>query len=535
MVPMAKRKLNRRPFRAFMFSGSTAMLLAIVGCASFGWRARAADEGGRLTNAERIAHVLSRLTFGPRPGDAERVAAVGIDRWIDQQLHPETIRDSAVVVALASLAPWQLTRANDTMSAVARRLASIPMTALMNDSAARAQLLMFGRQLSGLQSDDEFLAGKIICAQMSERQLFEVVVDFWENHFSVYAGKMPSRQALAMWDRDVLRPYALGKFRDLLGAVAHSPAMVYYLDNHLSERGRLNENYARELLELHTLGVDGGYTQHDVIEVARAFTGWTMVRSSDPSVFAFHQERHDEGSKTVLGHVLPAGRGTEDGEDVLDILSRHPSTARHIAFKLARRLVSDDPSPALVERAAATFLRTDGDITEVVRAIVTSREFFSRGAFRAKVKTPFELVVSARRAVDAPPDTSPATARTIAQLGQPLFGWVSPEGWPDRGDAWMNFGEIYKRIKFGVDLADGGLPTAPLERWRDWTKLSSLPLDRQVDGVVSDVLGGAAEPPTRRAMLAVQTRPPTTSVEDRRKDLRELLSIAFASPEFQRR
>jgi uncharacterized protein (DUF1800 family) len=270
------------------------------------------------------------------------------------------------------------------------------------------------------------------------------------------------------------------------------------------------------------------------MEVARAFTGWT-IRTSDQSVFSFQQRRHDEDSKSVLGHVLPAGRGIEDGEEVLDMLARHPSTARHIAFKLARRLVSDDPPSALVERAAATFLRTDGDITAVVRSIVTSREFFSRGAFRAKVKTPFELVVSARRAVDAPPDTSPATARAIAQLGQPLFGWATPEGWPDRGDAWMNFGEIYKRMKFGVDLADGRMPTAPLERWREWTTLSSLPLDRQVDGVVSDVLGGAAEPVTRRAMLAVQPTPPATSVEDRQKTLRELLSIAFASPEFQHR
>src|SRR5439155_1973817 len=196
----------------------------------------------------------------------------------------------------------------------------------------------------------------------------------WENHFSVYSGKMPSPEALVVWDRDVLRPHAFGRFRDLLGAVAHGPAMLYYLDNHLSTSRGLNENYGRELLELHTLGVDGGYTQHDVIEVARAFTGWTTSRSPNPSLYAFRQELHDTASKTVLGHTLRAGRGIEDGEEVLDILARHPSTARHIAFKLARRLVSDEPPPALVERAAATFARTDGDIAEVVRTIVTSRE-----------------------------------------------------------------------------------------------------------------------------------------------------------------
>src|SRR4051812_9131210 len=188
---------------------------------------------------------------------------------------------------------------------------------------------------------------------------------------------------------NAIRPHALGKFHDLLLATAKSPAMLVYLDNRLSSSIRgINENYARELLELHTLGVDGGYTQHDVIEVARALTGWTIQRKPDLTVFAFRRDQHDTGTKTVLGHTLPAGRGIEDGEEVLDILARHPSTARYIALKLARRLVSDEPPPALVNRAAETFVRTDGDIAKVVRTIVTSPEFFSRAAFRAKVKTP---------------------------------------------------------------------------------------------------------------------------------------------------
>ncbi len=219
------------------------------------------------------------------------------------------------------------------------------------------------------------------------------------------------------------------------------------------------------------------------------------------------------------------------------MLARHPSTARHIAFKLARRLVSDDPPPALVERAAKTFMRTDGDIAQVVRTIVTSPEFFSRAAFRAKVKTPFELVVSARRAVDAPPDTSIATVRQIAQLGQPLFGWSTPEGFPDRGDAWINFGELYKRIRFGGALADGDVSTAPLEHWRDWTTLSTLAFEHQADAVVTDVLGGSAEPATRTAMLALRPHGAASesSLADRRRNLRDLLAIAFASPEFQHR
>jgi uncharacterized protein (DUF1800 family) len=362
------------------------------------------------------------------------------------------------------------------------------------------------------------------------------VSDFWENHFSVFNGKMPSREALVVWDRAVLRPHALGKFRDLLGAVAHSPAMLFYLDNHLSTRRGLNENYARELLELHTLGVDGGYTQHDVVEVARALTGWTIGPSRDPSVFLFRREMHDTGSKTVLGHTLIAGRGVEDGEEVLDILAHHPSTAHYISLKLARRLVSDDPPPALVARAAATFTRTDGDIAQVVRTIVTSPEFFSRAAFRAKVKTPFELVISARRALDAGADTTFATSRLIAQIGQPTFAWPTPEGWPEKGEAWMNSGTLFKRIRFGNDMAHGGLASASMERWRDWATLSTLPLDRQVDGVVKVVLGGYAEPGTREVMLGV--RPGGAAERDAAdgpRRLRELLAIALASPDFQRR
>ena len=266
----------------------------------------------------------------------------------------------------------------------------------------------------------------------------------------------------------MIRPRALGKFRDLLGAVAKSPAMLFYLDQCQStvdsmhtplarrsacvararaacsarqpataQRRGLNENYARELLELHTLGVDGGYTQHDVIEVARALTGWTM-NPRQGGEFIFRPEIHDADAKTVLGHRLAAGRGIEDGEEVLDILARSPATARFIARKLAIRFVSDDPPPALVDRAARTFLATDGDIREMVRTIVTSPEFFSRSAYRAKVKSPFELVASALRVARRAPDTTPRTAQIVAFLGEPIFGHQAPNGWPETGDAWMN-------------------------------------------------------------------------------------------------
>jgi len=512
----------------------SSVLGALAGCSSLASRSEpAGSPTQKLSETERISHVLSRLTYGARSGDAERVTAMGINRWIDQQLRPESIPDSAVTVALASNPAWNRpTTAITSIEAMQSALATRPVGDLAKDTAAIRALKQFTvRLVAAASSNDMLFAGKIARAQVSERQLQEVLSDFWETHFSVYSGKMPSPDALTVWDRDVMRPHTLGKFRDLLGAVAQSPAMLFYLDNYLSTKRGLNENYARELLELHTLGVDGGYTQQDVIEVARALTGWTFSGRS-PSVFAFRPDLHDTGTKIVLGHTLQAGRGIEDGEEVLDILARHPSTAKHIAFKLARRLVSDDPPPSLVERAAATFTRTDGDIAQVVRTIVTSPEFFSRSAFRAKVKTPFELVVSARRAVDAPVDTTPATARLIAQLGQPNFGWAAPDGWPEKGGAWMNSGMMYKRIKYGSELANG----AVVIKWRDWSTLSTVDLDHQVNAVMKVMLGGFAESATRDALLAVR---PAGSDERSSADggqrLREVLAIAFASPEFQRR
>jgi len=527
--------------RGARWSAAVALLAGIVGCASLG--SRSSNDGFSsqgLSETERIAHVLSRLTFGARPGDVARVRAMGIRRWIDQQLRPTTINDSLLTVALAPMPAWNgptsaLASVTEAPVAVARSVSPVQM----RDSAARLKLApVLIRVRGNLGFADNFYAGKVINAQLSERQLLEVVSDFWENHFSVYSGKMPSRTALIEWDRDALRPHALGKFRDLLGAVAHSPAMLFYLDNHLSTHRGLNENYARELMELHTLGVDGGYTQKDVQEVARALTGWTIDRTREPTMFVFRPALHDTGEKTVLGHTLAGGRGMEDGEEVLDILARHPSTARYIAFKLARRLVSDEPPPDLVKRAAETFSRTNGDITEVVRTIVTSPEFFSRAAFRAKVKTPFELVVSARRALGAPADTTPQTVRLIGRLGQQPFGWQTPEGWPERDNAWINSATIYARIRFGNDLAEGRVPFVAVKAWREWSALARAPLNEQVDGVLGGMLGGCADAVTRAAMLGIRSDSAGSASgasADGDRRLRELLAIALASPEFQRR
>ena len=519
--------------------GAVALVAGIFACATGSSRSdvNAGPASQPLSESERIAQVVSRLTFGARPGDAEQVRKMGISRWIDRQLHPFTINDNTLDDVLASMSAWNQPRIRlANFDDAAKPVAATPLTTLMKDSVARAKAEQLKIQLLQATSmADNFYAGRVAHAQLSERQLLEVVTDFWENHFSVFSGKMPAPTALPEFDRDALRPNALGRFRDLLGAVAHSPAMLFYLDNHLSSRRGLNENYARELMELHTLGVDGGYTQKDVQEVARALTGWTIDRSHQPVTFVFRREQHDTNQKVVLGHVLPAGRGVEDGEEVLDILARHPSTARYIAFKLTRRLVSDDPPPALVSRAAETFMKTDGNIAEVVRTIVTSREFFSRAAFRAKVKTPYELVISARRALNAPADTTPQTARLIARLGQASFGWQTPDGWPEKGIAWMTPGTMHARIKFGNDVAEGRIQGIVPKQWRDWPQLSAMALPDQVDGVVSDVLLNCADSLTRATMLGIRpsaTAPTAVAGEQR---LRELLGIALASPEFQHR
>src|SRR6476620_7714727 len=287
-----------------------------------------------------------------------------------------------------------------------------------------------------------------------------------------------------------------------MGAMRDAVQMQRQQQQQQRQRQGLNENYGRELLELHTLGVDGGYTQQDVINVARAFTGWTIKPPAQGGGFVFRPAVHDAGEKVVLGHRLAAGRGMEDAEDVLDILAKSPATAHFISFKLARRFVSDTPSKALVDHAAQVYLKTDGDIREVLRAIITSPEFFSQQAFRSKVKSPFEVVVSAMRALDATPDTTPRTAQVIAYLGQPIFGHQAPNGWPETGESWMNTGAILNRINFGMAAAAGMVPGA---NWRTLPTLEAVAgssRNAQVDAVVASILNGMVSSDTRAVLVS---------------------------------
>jgi uncharacterized protein (DUF1800 family) len=498
------------------------------------------------TADQQVQQVLNRLAFGARPSDVARVRAMGVDQYIALQLAPDRIDDHATDAVLAS---YELLDKPTPELLGMYQQGQLALRKMQKESAAqgdtgakrdlRAQLLRADPALRERLRQNQRILGDVQSAKLaravaSERQLDEVMTDFWENHFTVFAGKGQTRIFIPAFDRDVIRPRALGNFRDLLGAVAKSPAMLFYLDQWQSaadslhptlaqapaarmgrralqrpaqarpaqaqrKRG-LNENYARELMELHTLGVDGGYTQDDIINVARALTGWTMAPRQGAQ-FLFVPQVHDAGEKVVLGHRLAAGRGIEDGEEVLDILARDPHTAHFIARKLAIRFVSDDPSAALVDRAAATFTRTNGDIREVVRTIVTGPEFFSRTAYRSKVKSPFELVASALRALGAPADTSMRAAQTVALLGEPIFGHQAPNGWPETGEAWMNTGAILNRINFGLALAGGRLPGVSVAQWPDASRLNGASHEAQVDGVVNAFLGGQASPDTRDVLM----------------------------------
>jgi len=475
---------------------------------------------------------------------------MGIDRFVDEQLHPERIDDSAVTSRLAEMTTLRLSSRD-----IARQFEEPLMEARRERRRADAAA---GNVTPGDANDQpkpvdpalqqqanrpvvEMSEQKVLRAIYSPRQLQEVLTDFWFNHFNVDERKGPVRFMLTEYERDAIRPHVLGKFRDLLGATAKSPAMLFYLDNWMSadpngphpEMGRpsargpfgprrpmpvaprpqnanaprgLNENYGRELMELHTLGVDGGYTQHDVTEVARAFTGWTIEQPRQGGGYRFEARLHDPGKKVVLGHTIDAG-GVRDGEQVLDLLARHPATARFIATKLVRRFVSDAPPESLVDRAAARFQKTDGDLREVMRTILTSPEFLATEAYRAKVKTPFEFVVSAARTSSADIDDARLLVRTIQQLGMPLYQCQPPTGYKDTADAWVNTGALVGRMNFALALANGRM--AP-----------HVPADPQA---LSDILLGGDVSASTQATIAKAGNPS------------QMMALTLGSPEFQRR
>ena len=437
-------------------------------------------------------HVLNRLAYGPAPGDLAHVRQIGIDRYIDEQLHPERLP-----------LPAELARQLDnlpTAAASQRELITQYREAVQavkdGGDEARAARREALRQ-PGIESGQ----ARLWRAARSPRQLEERMVDFWFNHFNVFAGKGLDRVLVGNYEREAIRPYAMGRFRDLLGATAQHPAMLFYLDNWQSvaagapPRGAgpaakasgLNENYARELMELHTLGVDGGYSQQDVTELARVLTGWTFAPrlTSGASVFVFDARRHDRGDKFWLGQRI-GDQGQAEGEQALDRLAMHPATARHIGYQLAQYFVADQPPAALVDRLAQRYLASGGDIRALLQTLFASPEFRSPKVHGLKFKTPYDYVVSSVRATDWPLTDVRPLLGTLRQLGMPLYGCQTPDGYKNTQEAWLNPDAITRRIAFATALASGRLPGAP-----------TPPVDAQA---LLATLGGGLSPKTRAAL-----------------------------------
>jgi uncharacterized protein (DUF1800 family) len=500
------------------------------------WRAAGLDE------RQAAAHLLSRFAYGPRPGEVERVVAHGLERWFEDQLASRG-PDAALERRLATLPALRLSPGEMAATypngglvlAQARREGVLPVResaredeapagegagAVRRDPATLRRLVAFVEEQRYRRQGEliaALLTQKLVRAVATENQLAEVMTDFWFNHFNVSLTDPECRAFVLAFERDAIRPHALGRFDELLAATARQPAMLLYLDNarsvaglgdtttlerELASRQRqggfgsparravaprrprratgLNENYARELLELHTLGVDGGYTQRDVVEVARAFTGWSVVppralldegaaQRLDRALgsglgfvrqgeFLFRADAHDAGAKQVLDTRLPAGRGMEDGEQVLALLAAHPATARHLARKLAVRFVADDPPAALVDRLAATFTASGGDTRALLRQLVRAPELWAPTARLQKVKSPFELAVSALRALGAEVHSPAAVLDWVARMGQPLYAQQAPTGWLDEASTWVSGGALVARMNFALALAAGQLP-----------------------------------------------------------------------------
>lgn len=561
-----------------------------------------------LTDDQRIIHVLNRLGFGARPGDVERVKAMGVEKYIEQQLNPEKIADTVAENKVRELSVLNLSTAElyekypqpgqllkqlqargmlpaDVQEARENRVkgganANATPQEMSPDPAKNNQNPPAGNPLdnekyrqviqeyyreNGLQRPqriiDELQASRILRAVYSERQLQEVMVDFWTNHFNIFANKGADRWLLPAWDRDTIRPNAMAKFSTLLQATAQSPAMLFYLDNFQSvspnanqrrggllqqmrqqqqqpqrQRRGINENYARELMELHTLGVDGGYTQKDVQEVARCFTGWTIFQPRggaaaanammgeagrrNAGTFFFNARVHDDGEKMVLGHKIPSGGGIKDGLMVLDILAHHPSTAKFIATKLVRHFVSDTPPPALVDRVAATFTKSDGDIRETLKAIFFSKEFNSTEAYRVKIKRPFELVISAIRTLGADTNGGPGTHQWIARMGEPLYGFQTPNGYSDAAQSWVNTGGLLERMNFGLALANNRVQGTKVSLAK-----ASGEQAKVMDEYLKTILAGEISSATRETLLKqLEPSDPATKV----------VGLILGTPEFQR-
>ncbi len=645
-----------------------ALLLSLLGLAISAQLALARKKEklaiAQMDRQKQVVHALNRLTFGPRPGDVEHVIAIGVDTWIDQQLHPDKINDSALDARLSQFRTLHMdTREivdnfppEPMIKAIAEGKQSLPSDPLKravyqaqldryqnkeehkqetdsgrtgtisDDERARRQqeranaeqkvedLLemppdqrikavlkmspeeqrILTNSLQGEKRDEfldgmnarqretieainypqqvvanELVEGKLLRAIYSDRQLQEVMTDFWFNHFNVFIGKGADHYLITSYERDVIRPHALGKFEDLLVATAQSPAMLFYLDNWLSvgpnsdvangipkrannnwkqrvrnngrtnqskgKRNGLNENYGRELMELHTLGVNGGYTQQDVTEVARVLTGWTLKQPKQGGGFTFEERTHEPGDKIVLGHRIKP-RGEKEGLEVLRILAHHPSTAKFVCTKLAMRFVSDDPPQAMVDRMAQTFLKKDGNIRDVLKTMLDSPEFWAPEAYRAKVKTPFEFVVSALRASGAEVTDAMPIARQLQNMGMPLYGMQPPTGYSMKADAWVNSSALLGRMNFALAMTSGKVKGVQLDSER---LAGQNDAQQTLETLENNLLAGAVSKQTHEVIVArlQDSKITRRKLDDpaRPPDTGLIAGLLLGSPEFQRR
>ena len=623
----------------------------------------------QLTDEQRALHALNRLTFGPRPGDLQKVMNMDVNDWIEQQLHPEEISDSVLDGKLGLFRTLKMSTRdmvqtfpnNNLVKAAAEGKIPLPtdpmkrsiyevqisilaerqkqdqlardgkapdadtkaridkqnqdavatqadgILALSKEKRMEAILAMppderrlfvtnirgpqRDRLLADLPSDQReyFLAmngpvgvvinelqqAKLLRALYSERQLQEVMTDFWFNHFNIYLNKDADQYLVTAYERDVIRAHALGKFKDLLVATAQSPAMLFYLDNWLSmgpkspaalaaNKGKpgqailgqavpgLNENYGRELMELHTLSVNGGYTQHDVTELTRVLTGWTIQPLEQGTAFQFDPKKHDPGDKIVLGQTIPEN-GINEGMQVLDMLAHHPNTAKFIAKKLAMRFVADDPPPALVDRLAQKFLSTDGDIREVLRTLFKSPEFWSAKAYRAKVKTPFEFVVSSLRATGTDLNNSGPMVGILNKMGMPLYQMVPPTGYSMTASTWMNSEALIDRMNYALALSNGQVGGTNFDAGR-LLALGTLtsrgfPRPNPADSesgrgqetalllLENALLNGEVSATTQKAIRRQLDDPQVAAhaLDDPKRTLNTMTALVIGSPEFQHR
>ena len=617
-----------------------------------------------LTEEQRALHALNRLTFGPRPGDLQKVMDAGVDDWIEQELHPEEIPDSVLEgklgqfrtlrmstrdlvqtfpntnlvksasegktplptdplkrtiyeVQISILAdrqnqeqlardgktPDAETKAKidkqnqDTVSAEADSILALAkekrmeaILALSPDERRLFVSLIHGQQRDRLLADfapeqreafvgmtnsvavvdGELQQAKVLRALYGERQLQEVMTDFWFNHFNIYLNKDADQYLVTAYERDTIRAHALGKFKDLLLATAQSPAMLFYLDNWASmgpkspqaiaaNKGKpgqavagLNENYGRELMELHTLGVNGGYTQHDVTELARVLTGWTIQPLEQGAAYQFDLKKHDPGDKLVLGQTIPEN-GQNEGLQILDILAHHPSTAKFVCRKLAMRFVADDPPPVLVDRLAQKFLATDGDIREVLRTLFKSPEFWSPKTYRAKVKTPFEFAISSLRATGTDVTSAGPLLGILSRMGMPLYQMVPPTGYSMTASTWMSSEALIDRMNFALDLSNGKVGGTNFDAGR-LLALGTLtsrgfPRPNPADSdssrgqetalllLENALLNGEVSASTQKAIRRQLDDPQVAAhaLDDPKRTLNTMTALVIGSPEFQHR